>query len=161
MWGWSAGGYGSVMIQATATTSATPEEVFRHLAVPEAWGAWGKFPMPAKQVRKGDTTPYGVGTVKQIWPVSEQTVAYDPYSHFGYIALSGLPVRRYRSDVYLEARGGGTAIRWEAAFDPLIPGTRPLLRFALGLMLKSFVRRLPAHVEHCPETCPARHAGDI
>jgi hypothetical protein len=149
------------MIQATATTSATPEEVFRHLAVPEAWGAWGKFPTPAKQVRKGDTTTYGVGTVKKIWPASEQTVAYEPYSHFGYIALAGLPVRRYRSDVFLEARGSGTAIRWEAVFEPLVPGTRPLLRFSLGLMLKAFVKWLPAHVEHCPPDCPARRAGDM
>ncbi len=86
-------------------------------------GAWGKFPPPAKQVRKGDTTAYGVGTVKKIWPASEQTVAYEPYSHFGYIALAGLPVRRYRSDVFLEARDSGTAIRWEAVFEPLIPGT--------------------------------------
>ncbi|MFA1550923.1 SRPBCC family protein [Actinomadura chokoriensis] len=149
------------MMQATATTSATPEEVFRHLAVPEAWGAWGKFPMPAKQVRKGDTTTYGVGTVKKIWPVSEQTVAYEPYSHFGYVALSGMPVRRYRSDIHLEAGDSGTVIRWEAAFEPLIPGTRPLVAPVLRLMLKLFTRRLPAHLENCPADCPARRAGDI
>ena len=149
------------MIQATATTSAAPEEVFRHLAVPEAWGAWGKFPMAARQTRQGDTTPYGVGTVKKIGPASEQTVAYEPYSHFGYIALAGLPVRRYRSDVHLEARGPGTAIRWEAVFEPLIPGTRGLLGFVLGRMLKSFVRWLPAHLADCPADCPARRAGVI
>src|SRR5690606_36109618 len=65
--------------QVTATSTATPEELFRHLAVPEAWGAWGRFPTPAKQIRKGDTTAYGVGTVKKIWPATEQTVAYEPY----------------------------------------------------------------------------------
>ncbi|MFB4309245.1 SRPBCC family protein [Actinomadura sp. GTD37] len=149
------------MIQATATTSAAPEEVFRHLAVPEAWGAWGRFPIPAKQARKGDTTTYGVGTVKRIWPASEQTVAYEPYSHFGYIALSGLPVRRYRSDVHLEAGDSGTAIRWEADFQPLIPGTGRLVGFSLGLMLKAFVRWLPAHLENCPPGCPARSATGI
>ncbi|MEU8344530.1 SRPBCC family protein [Spirillospora sp. NPDC048832] len=147
------------MIEATATTSAAPEEVFRHLAVPEAWGAWGRFPTPAKQTRKGDTTTYGVGAVKKIWPVSEQTVAYEPYSHFAYVALSGLPVRRYRSDIHLEARDGGTAIRWEAVFEPLIPGTGALIAPALRLMLKTFTRRLPAHLEHCPDGCPARRAA--
>lgn len=149
------------MIQATATSTATPEDLFRHLAVPEAWGAWGKFPIAAKQTRKGDTTTYGVGTVKKIWPASEQTVAYEPYTHFGYIALSGLPVRRYRSDVHLEARDSGTAIRWEAELEPLIPGTGPLLRLVFRLMLSSFTRWLPAHVENCPPSCPARQAGDI
>lgn len=54
-------------------------------------GAWGRFPTPARQARKGDTTTYGVGTVKKIWPASEQTVAYEPYTHFGYIALRGSP----------------------------------------------------------------------
>ncbi|MGP4028326.1 SRPBCC family protein [Actinomadura sp. 3N407] len=149
------------MIQATATSTATPEELFRHLAVPEAWGAWGKFPIPAKRARKGDTTTYGVGTVKKIWPASEQTVAYEPYTHFGYVALSGLPVRRYRSDVHLEARGSGTAIRWEAELEPLIPGTGPLLRLMFRLMLSAFTRWLPAHAEKCPPDCPARQAGDI
>lgn len=147
------------MIEATATTSAAPEEVFRHLAVPEAWGAWGRFPAPARQVRDGDTTTYGVGAVKKIWPVSEQTVAYEPYTHFGYVALSGLPVRRYRSDVHLEARGSGTAIRWEAVFEPLVPGTRPVARFMLRALLSMFTRWLPAHLEHCPAGCPARRAA--
>ncbi|MFD0684788.1 SRPBCC family protein [Actinomadura fibrosa] len=148
-------------IQATATTTATPEEIFRHLAVPEAWGAWGRFPTPARQARKGDTTAYGVGTVKKIWPASEQTVAYEPYTHFGYIALGGLPVRRYRSDVHLEPDGTGTRIRWEAEFEPLVPGTGRLLHAGLRQMLVMFTRWLPRHAEHCPPDCPARLAGDL
>ena len=146
------------MIQATATTTATPEDLFRHLAVPEAWGAWAKFPTPAKQARKGDTTPYGVGTVKQIWPAKEQTVAYEPYSHFAYIALSGIPARRYRADVHLDAGDSGTHIRWEATVEPLIPGTGKPLAFSVRMLLRAFVRWLPAHVEHCPPGCPARRA---
>ena len=149
------------MIQATATTAASPEDLFRHLAVPEAWGAWGKFPIPAKQTRRGDTTPYGVGTVKKIWPASERTVAYEPYEHFGYVAVSGLPVRSYRSDVRLERRDAGTFIRWEAEFEPLIPGTGPVVGFALRRMLAAFTRWLPAHVEHCPPDCPARRAEGV
>ncbi|TDC43449.1 SRPBCC family protein, partial [Actinomadura sp. KC345] len=134
-------------IKVAATSTATPEELFRHLAVPEAWGAWGKFPIAAKQTRKGDTTTYGVGTVKKIWPASEQTVAYEPYSRFAYKALSGLPVKRYRSDVHLEPSDSGTKIRWEAELEPLIPGTGPLMRLAFRQMLTSFTRWLPEHVE--------------
>ncbi|XRQ13922.1 SRPBCC family protein, partial [Actinomadura welshii] len=148
-------------IQLTATSTAAPEELFRHLAVPEAWGAWGGFPVPAKQTRKGDTTTYGVGAVKKIWPVSEQTVGYEPYTHFAYKALSGLPVRRYRSDVHLEPRDSGTEIRWNAVLDPLVPGTGPLMRLLFRLMLKNFTRRLPTHTEKCPPDCPARQAADI
>jgi hypothetical protein len=149
------------MIQATGTTTASPEDVFRHLAVPEAWSAWGRFPMRARQTRKGDTTAYGVGTVKAIGPASEQTVVYEPSTHFGYIALKGLPLRRYRSDVHLEAGGSGTVIRWEAVFEPLIPGTGALAGFGLRQMIKAFTRWLPAHVENCPADCPARQATDL
>ncbi|MBE1537323.1 SRPBCC family protein [Actinomadura algeriensis] len=150
-------------IEVAATTTAAPEALFRHLAVPEAWGAWGKFPTRARQARKGDTTTYGVGCVKRIWPAKEQTVAYEPYSRFSYIALSGLPVRRYRSDVHLEEPedGTGTYLRWHATFEPLVPGTGPLLTFFFRLMLKSFVRWLPDHAENCPAACPARDAGDL
>ncbi|MCP9977883.1 hypothetical protein [Actinomadura madurae] len=66
------------MIQATATTTAAPEDLFRHLAVPEAWGAWGRFPTPARQARKGDTTTYGVGTVKKIWPPASRPSPTSP-----------------------------------------------------------------------------------
>ncbi|HEY8478496.1 MAG TPA: SRPBCC family protein [Spirillospora sp.] len=148
-------------IEVTTTSTATPEELFRHLAVPEAWGAWGRFPVPARQTRKGDTTAYGVGAVKKIWPVSEQTIVYEPCTHFAYKALSGLPVRRYRSDVRLRGGDAGTAIRWTASLEPLVPGTGPLLRWAFRLMLRTFARRLPEHAENCPASCPARQAGDI
>ncbi|RSN69143.1 MULTISPECIES: SRPBCC family protein [Actinomadura] len=150
-------------IEVAATATAAPEVLFRHLAVPEAWGAWGPFPTPARQVRKGDTTTYGVGCVKQIWPAKEQTVAFEPYTRFSYIALSGLPVRRYRSDVHLEEHedGTGTDLRWRATFEPLVPGTGPLLGFVFRRMLTMFVRRLPEHAANCPPDCPARDAGDL
>ncbi|QFG20481.1 SRPBCC family protein [Actinomadura sp. WMMB 499] len=151
-------------IEVAATATAAPEVLFRHLAVPEAWGAWGRFPTRARQVRKGDTTTYGVGCVKQIWPAKEQTVAFEPYTRFSYIALSGLPVRRYRSDVTLEPHEDGkdgTYLRWHATFEPLVPGTGPLLGFFFRMMLKTFVRRLPAHAADCPADCPARDAGDL
>ncbi|MFC6882051.1 MULTISPECIES: SRPBCC family protein [Actinomadura] len=148
-------------IEVTATSGATPEALFTHLAVPEAWGAWGRFPTKAVRHRKGDDGRYGVGTVKKIWPAREQTVAYEPYKHFGYIALAGLPVRHYRSDVTLEPRGDGTLITWKATFQPLIPGTAPALKWGLTLMLKAFARWLPAHTEHCPPSCPARRAGEL
>ncbi|TYK42723.1 SRPBCC family protein [Actinomadura decatromicini] len=149
------------MLQATATTTATPEDLFRHLVVPEAWGAWCRLPIPAQQTRKGDTSAYGVGAVRKLWPAVEQTVVYEPYGHYAYIALSGLPVRRYRCDVYLEARDTGTHLRWKAEFEPLVPGTGPLLRVWFRLVVSSLTRWLPAHTEHCPPDCPARGAGDI
>ncbi|WP_243719302.1 SRPBCC family protein [Actinomadura sp. KC06] len=149
------------MIQATFTTTATPEDVFRHLVVPEAWAAWGRFPTGAKQGREGDTTRYGIGAVRVLWPVREQTVVYEPSTHYAYVALSGLPVRRYRGDVHLEARDPGTHVRWLAEFEPLIPGTRPLLRLWYRLMLPAFARWLPAHLEKCPPGCPARRAAEF
>lgn len=142
-------------IEATATTAATPEEIFKHLAVPEAWGEWGHFPTRARQEREGDETPYGVGCVKRVPPAREQTVVYEPFTHFAYVALAGLPVRNYRSDVRLERKGPVTLIRWQATFDRLIPGTGPLVRVGLWLMLVAFTRWLTGHAGRCDTACPA------
>ncbi|MFD0535718.1 SRPBCC family protein [Actinomadura luteofluorescens] len=124
-------------------------------------GRLGPVPCPGAAGARGRHRPYGVGTVKKIWPTSERTVAYEPYEHFGYIAVAGLPVRSYRADVRLERRDAGTLLRWEATFEPLIPGTGPVVGFALRQMLRAFTRWLPAHVEDCPPDCPARTAEGV
>ncbi|MEU5878938.1 SRPBCC family protein [Spirillospora sp. NPDC047279] len=143
-------------IEVTATAACSPETVFKHLAVPEAWSEWGRFPARARQARQGDEQRYGVGSVKKVPPVREETVVFDPPFHFAYVALSGMPVRNYRSDVRLEERDGATFIRWQAVFDPLIPGTGPFLRVGLRLMLAAFVRWLSQHVKRCDASCASR-----
>ncbi|WP_019632426.1 SRPBCC family protein [Actinomadura atramentaria] len=147
--------------ETSAVSTAPAEVIFKHLAVAEAWNAWGRFPTKARRERPGDGTPNGVGAVRKIWPARERVVDFDPPSHYAYVALAGLPLKSYRSDVYLEPRAGNTRIRWAAEFEPKVPGSAPVARFLVDRLLTSFVRRLARHVEHCPQDCPARRTDAI
>ncbi|MEU5883732.1 SRPBCC family protein [Spirillospora sp. NPDC047279] len=143
-------------IEATAVSSAPPEEIFKHLAVAEAWSEWGRFPSKARRERAGTDTPNGVGAVRAIGPAREEVVAYDPPRHYAYVATAGLPVRDYRADVTLEPQGSNTLIRWKASFEPKIPGSAPAVRFVINRLLTSFSRRVARHSERCEPGCPAR-----
>ncbi|MCP2335524.1 SRPBCC family protein [Actinomadura rupiterrae] len=139
---------------ATATAAAPPELVFQHLAVAEAWNAWGWFPTRSRRVRDGEKEPDGVGAVRQILPARERVVAFERATHYAYVAESGLPIRHYRADVRLAASGGNTVIRWGAEIVPLIPGTGAFTAALLHRMLADFARRIARHCEHCPSGCP-------
>ncbi|MFI0447680.1 SRPBCC family protein [Actinomadura sp. 6N118] len=143
-------------IETTATSSASAEVIFKHLAVAEAWGEWGNFPTRARRERAGDETPNGVGAIRKIPPAREEVVAYDPPRHYAYVILTGMPVREYRSDVTLEPQGLNTVIRWKARFEPVIPGSGPVIRLFLSRMLASFARRVARHSERCEPGCPTR-----
>ena len=57
----------------------------------------------------------------------EKIVVFEPPSHHAYTLLSGNPVRNYRADVRLTPDGNGTLIRWGGTFEPIVPGTGPVL----------------------------------
>ncbi|MFC4910668.1 SRPBCC family protein [Actinomadura gamaensis] len=139
---------------ATATAAAPPELVFQHLAVAEAWNAWGWFPFPARRVRDGDEEPDGDGAVRRVFPARERVVAFERPDHYAYVAVSGLPIRHYRADVRLVPSGGNTVIRWGAEIVPLIPGTGAFTAAVLRRMLDDFARRVARHCERCPSGCP-------
>lgn len=148
-------------VQIKVRSKASPRVVFDHLAVAKAWKKWAHVPW-STHVQDGSPEQNGVGAVRRIWPVKEQTVAYQPGKHFGYIMLNRLvPMRNYRSDVYLEpGKKGGTVIRWETQADPLIrlPGagllTRIGLRFGAGYLAFALAR----HSGRCKNACPAYRA---
>ncbi|POM25253.1 Polyketide cyclase / dehydrase and lipid transport [Actinomadura rubteroloni] len=146
----------TLTFETSAMSTAPAAEIFKHLAVAAAWNSWGRFPTKVHRTRAGDGTGNGVGAVRKVLLVRERVVTFDPPSHYGYVALAGLPLRNYRSDVYLEPRAGNTRIRWTAEFEPKVPGTGPVAQLVVDRMLTSFVRRLARHVEHCPANCPAR-----
>jgi hypothetical protein len=54
--------------------------------------------------------------------------------------LSGLPVKDYRADIYLDERPGGSQITWEANFDSRIS----LVGKALQFMMRSTITRAAA-----------------
>ncbi|WP_067491471.1 SRPBCC family protein [Actinomadura hibisca] len=143
-------------VEATATSIAAPEVIFKHLAVAEAWNEWAGLPTRARREKAGDERPNGVGAVRKIPPARERVVVYDPPHRYGYVAVAGLPLRDYRAEVTLEPQGLGTGIRWQGSFEPLIPGTGGLAKFLMRRMLESFARRIVQHAEKCEPGCPAR-----
>ncbi|MQY07469.1 SRPBCC family protein [Actinomadura macrotermitis] len=143
-------------VQATATVRGSAEAIFNHIAVAEAWNVWGRFPTRAHRERDGAPEPNGVGAVRRIFPARERVVAYEPSTRYSYVALAGLPLRRYRADVTLEPRGEGTRVEWSGSFEPLVPGTGPLAKVVMGRMLGSFTSGLARHMERCEPGCPGR-----
>ncbi|WP_131739407.1 SRPBCC family protein [Actinomadura roseirufa] len=143
-------------IEATATSFAAPEVIFKHLCVVEAWGEWGRFLRRARRERPGDEHPNGVGAVRLLPPRREEVVVYDPPRHYGYVVLAGPPPRGYRVDVTLEACGTDTLIRWRGAFDPGLPGSGTVTAAMLRRRLAAYARRVARHSERCEPGCPAR-----
>jgi uncharacterized protein YndB with AHSA1/START domain len=134
---------------------APPEAVFAVIADGAGWNRWaGPAVRHSSWDRTGTPPPGGVGAVRKLgaWPVfsREEIVEYDPPGHLAYTILSGQPVRGYRADVHMTPNGSGTHIRWEAAFEPKIPGTGAAIRLELQTFVGMFARRLAAYAAEAP-----------
>ena len=146
-------------IEATATSCAEPDVIFKHLCVAEAWGEWGGFWIRARREADGTEHPNGIGAVRSVPPWREEVVAWDPPRHYGYVALAGPPRRRVLADVTLEPYAcGGTLIRWRGKVDAF-PGTGSFTRAALRRRFENYARRVARHSERCEPGCPARLPG--
>jgi uncharacterized protein YndB with AHSA1/START domain len=131
---------------------APPATVFALLADVQSWNRWSPIPRASLE-RVGAPPPHGAGAICRFpggpFATREQVVAYEPPRHFGYILLSGLPVRDYRAEVTLTPTASGTSIAWRGSFNALIPGTGPLLLWLLRRIVHAMARGL------------ARHAGEV
>jgi len=145
-------------VEATATSRAAPEVIFKHLCLAEAWGEWGGFWIRATREADGTEHRNGVGAVRTVPPWREEVVAWDPPRHYGYVALAGPPRRRVRADVTLEPCPAGTLIRWRGEIEGF-PGSGPFTRAALRRCFGSYARRVAWHSERCEPGCPARLPG--
>jgi uncharacterized protein YndB with AHSA1/START domain len=143
--------------EVTARSDAPPERVFALLADATSWPRWaGPLIARGSWEREGEPPPGGVGAIRRVGRAPllprEEIVVHDPPHHHGYTILSGQPVRNYRADVLLEpdttAGGGGspgTRITWRATFDPVVPGTGPLVSAVFRRIIGGFARRLAAY----------------
>jgi hypothetical protein len=143
---------GTYSYEVSARSAAPPERVFDLLADATSWPRWaGPLIAQASWEREGTPAPSGVGAIRKLgrWPMfgREQIVVFDPPGHHAYTLVSGNPVRNYRADVMLAPDGDGTTITWGATFDPLVPGTGPLLVKSYLRLIGSFARRLGAYAE--------------
>jgi hypothetical protein len=102
-------------------------------------------------LRPGEPVPDGVGALRRFafgpGGSTEEVVAWEPPHHLGYVAVSGLPVRRYRADVDLRGDGGGTAVTWRGSFDEIVPGTGAVIRLALARMTRGFAVHVCRYAE--------------
>jgi Polyketide cyclase / dehydrase and lipid transport len=145
----------------TRVADCPREEVWALISTATTWKDWAGI-IRSSLEREGDPAPDGIGSIRRFGPPGvgsrEEVVAWEAPSHLGYVILSGMPVRDYRADIRLEETsadspdkispdksGKQTTIHWSATFDPLIPGTGPLMRMILGKMIGRFASRAARH----------------
>jgi len=133
----------------TVTSPAGPERVFDLLADNAGWSRWaGPVVVRSWLARPGSPEPDGVGAVRglgtRLVGSREEITEFRRPELIGYRMLSGQPVRNYVAQVRLDPAGEGTRITWSATFDPVLPGSGPLLRRWLGGIVAGFARRLAA-----------------
>jgi hypothetical protein len=143
-------GSGRWQVRTTVRSAAPIEVVWPLIGEAARWKDWS-WMTRSFLLRPGAPEPDGVGALRRfgVGPTGsrEEVVVWEPPHHLGYIVVSGLPVRRYRSDVALESDGTGTVISWRSGFDALIPGTGALIRLFLQAMVGDFGRRVARYAE--------------
>jgi hypothetical protein len=135
-------------VEVTARSQATPDAVFSLLVDGSTWPEWS--PIESFELeRAGEPPPEGPGAVRVFrrgrTTGRDQIVDVAPDQRFGYVSLSGLPVRDYRAEVELLFTAGGTDIHWRASFFPKVPGTGWLLERGLRRFLGECAGGLAAH----------------
>jgi hypothetical protein len=135
-------------IEVTKHSTASPDAVFALLADGATWPGWS--PIESFELeRAGDPPPEGVGAIRVFHrgrtTGRDQIVEIVPGRRFGYVSLSGLPVRNYRAHIDLEPEGDGTTIRWQASFAPKVVGTGWLLERGLRRFLGKCAAGVAAH----------------
>ena len=126
-------------VEASATTSATRDQVWRLLADESQWPIWGRW--SSVEIEGGGA--HGLGSVRRLvqrpFTVREVVTERQLGERMSYELLSGMNARGYRATASLEdAPGGGTVVRWSSSWESADPITAFLLRTAA----KDTVKRL-------------------
>lgn len=130
-------------VTAAVHSSATPDEIWRLLGTAGYWPTWAPV-RSASLERHGASSPEGVGALRAfrtpLGATRDEVVAYEPARRLGYVLVSGLPVRDYRSDVLLSPDGdGGTTVTWSASYRSTF-----LWHLLVRSIIRTFARRLAA-----------------
>jgi uncharacterized protein YndB with AHSA1/START domain len=141
-------------ISVHAWSPATPATVYRLLRAGATWPVWS--PIDSFELeREGADGGENLGARRVFRTGSatsrEEIVELVPDRRFSYSLLSGLPLHRYRADVDLEPRDGGTAIHWHSTFRAKWPGTGRILRRALGRFIQKCADGLAAYAAETSE----------
>jgi hypothetical protein len=118
-------------IEASATTPASRDAVWRLIADESQWPVWGRW--SSVTIEGGGV--HGLGAIRRLvqrpFTVRERVTEWQPGSRMSYDLLGGMNAHGYHSTASLEdAPGGGTIIRWHSEWDSADPITAFLLRTA-------------------------------
>jgi hypothetical protein len=131
-------------------SSAAPEEVFELVADARTWSTWaGPIIMRSWFGSEGTPPPGGVGAIRRLgsrwFSTKEEITEYDPPHYLAYTILGRSPIRDYRAIVSFDSHDGGTRITWAGAFEPVVPGTGPLLAWILKRIIAGMASGLAKH----------------
>ncbi len=129
-------------------TCAKADVVYALLRDGVSWPTWTSIDSFELE-RAGEREPEGAGAIRIFRKGKvtgrDQVAELVLDRRFGYLHLSGLPVRDYRADVDLEPEAEGTRIRWRISFTPKVPGTGWLWRWAIERFITQSARGLAAY----------------
>lgn len=133
-----------IVVRKSWDTTASPEAVFALVKDSSTYPDW--TPVQAYQMeRPGRDELHGVGEIRvlitgPLRPV-EEIVEVIPNRYVAYILLSGLPMRDYRGETWIEPRpSGGARITWQSSFYEQYPFTGWFWRLVMSWVLNVFVR---------------------
>jgi Polyketide cyclase / dehydrase and lipid transport len=128
-------------IDASATTPASRETVWKLIADESAWPRWGRW----SSVTIEGGGEHGLGAIRALvqrpFRVRERVTEWLPGERMSYELLDGMNARGYHASAILEdAPGGGTIIRWHSEYESADPVTAFLLRTAAGDTVKRLAK---------------------
>ncbi|WP_020663285.1 SRPBCC family protein [Amycolatopsis benzoatilytica] len=127
-------------------STAPPPVLFRLESDGSLWADWAKpLIWQSRWARRGDDGRVGAVREVGLWPVllRERTVEYESDRRHVYTFDGSGPVRDYRAEVtFTPNAAGGTDLRWTGSFEPRIPGTGELAKFALRSVIGFLASRL-------------------
>jgi uncharacterized protein YndB with AHSA1/START domain len=132
-------------VEVRAEIPAPPTGVWEVLADHRAMTRWAGV----KEVvlrEQGQPAPNGVGAIRVLRKsgvvIEEEITGFEPPARLAYRQPPGAIFRAYEGEVRLEPSPVGTALTWRAHFEPRVPGTGPLLRWAVQRTLRDMADRL-------------------
>ncbi len=130
---------GMKTIEASATTAASRDEVWRLIADHTTWLEWGRW----SRVEIEGGGEHGLGAIRRLvqWPftVRERITEWEPGERMSYELLEGMNARGYRASAILEdAPAGGTVVRWRSQYER----ADPITAFLLGAAARDTVKRI-------------------
>ena len=139
-----------IQVQASATSSAQPEEVYSLLENSATYPLWSMIEY-FESLRPGRGGIHGVGAIRLFrtgrLEMREEITDLVPNVCAAYQLLSGFPVLEYHAAITLEKTALGTRILWKTSFFPKYPMTGFFWRALMGWVLKRMVQSLAKAAE--------------